>query len=234
MLKLDAIDSFYGESHVLHGISLEMPQEARVSVLGRNGAGKSTLLKSVLDAEPMVVGLVEWNGENMSRLDTADRVRAGICLVPEDRRIFPHLTALENIEISIRGLGRKPSAPFLRETLERFPMLVLLASQAGGTLSGGQQQMLAIARALATAPKLLLLDEPTEGLAPVIVQQLATAVSDACRTAGMGLLLCEQNIWFARQCTDFVYLLDSGSLVFGGRWDEFDARPELKQRHLAI
>jgi branched-chain amino acid transport system ATP-binding protein len=234
MLEVIGIDAFYGDSQILHDITLTVGDGSRVAILGRNGAGKSTLLKSIMNAEPTVRGPISWNGKPLASAPSYARARMGLCLVPEDRRIFTHLTVLENLTMARYALP-PGSAPLQAEdVLGHFPMLVPLAKRYGSQLSGGQQQLVAFARALMARPKLMLLDEPTEGLAPIIVEQLAEDVVGACAREGVALLLCEQNIWFARQCTETVAVLDSGQLVFSGGWDEFDAKPEIKNRYLAM
>jgi ABC-type branched-subunit amino acid transport system ATPase component len=234
MLELRGINAWYGDSHVLHDINLRVEAQQRVAVLGRNGAGKSTLLKSIMNGDPRVQGSVSWNGSDLGRLPSFKRARLGLALVPEDRRIFTHVTVAENIEMSRYATSEaRPVIP-TQEILARFPMLQPLVARLGGQLSGGQQQMLAVARAVAARPHMLLLDEPTEGLAPVIVEQLAQAVRDACDADQVGLLLSEQSIWFARKCTGYVYVLGTGRIVFQGDWDAFDQSIEAVHKHLAL
>ncbi|PSC02916.1 ABC transporter ATP-binding protein [Alsobacter soli] len=232
MLKVERLDAFYGDSQVLHGVGITVGDGERVAIVGRNGAGKSTLLKSLMNAGPRVSGLVEWQGENLRDMPSFRRVRLGLSLVPEDRRIFGHVTVAENIEMARYAAGGNalPAAV----VIERFPMLVPIKDRPGGRLSGGQQQMVAVARAIAARPKLMMLDEPTEGLAPVIVEQLARDVKAACVETGAALLLSEQNLWFARQCTDRLYIIDSGQIVFSGDWPALDRAPDVKQRYLAV
>lgn len=234
MLDVQGIDALYGESHILHGVSLRVRDGGRLAILGRNGAGKSTLLKSIMNAEPTVRGTIAWEGKPLGSAPSHVRARMGICLVPEDRRIFAHLTVLENLTMARYALPSGVAPLDAEEVLARFTMLVPLANRYGDQLSGGQQQLVAFARALMARPRLMLLDEPTEGLAPIIVEQLAKDVVEACEREGVALLLCEQNIWFARQCTDEVAVLDSGQIVFSGGWDEFDARSDIKNRYLAM
>lgn len=233
MLKVQSIDAFYGDSHILHQICLTVPLSARVSVLGRNGAGKSTLMKSVLNAGPRVEGTILLNEESLVGRPSYQIARMGLALVPEDRRIFPHLSVVDNIEISRAALAdREPIS--LERVMTNFPMLQQLSTRFGSQLSGGQQQMLAVARGITSRPNLLLLDEPTEGLAPVIVKQLAQSVTSLCDEYGIGLLLSEQNIWFARKCTDKVYIIDSGRIVFEGTWEIFDQNEQIKNRYLSV
>jgi len=234
MLDLKGLNAFYGDSHILQGINLKVAENARVALVGRNGAGKSTLMKSILNAGPKVQGTVSWDGKPLGNMAPFRRARLGICLVPEDRRILPHITVLENMEMAARAVPGGRNARTAREVLRSYPMLVPLEDRAGGRLSGGQQQMLAVARGLIQRPRLMLLDEPTEGLAPLIVEQLAASVLQSCEEANTALLLCEQNIWFARKCTGYVYVMESGRIVFEGDWTAFDANPEVKSRYLSV
>lgn len=234
MLEVDGIDALYGQAHILHDIRLRLAQGERVAVLGRNGAGKSTLLKSIMNAGPTVRGEIRLDGRPLGSTGASDRVRLGMSLVPEDRRIFTHITVAENIRLAQHGTERRSGLPSLGEVIAKFPMLTDLVDRPGGQLSGGQQQVVAVARSIAARPRLMLLDEPTEGLAPVIVEDLAEKIIEACDTDGIALLLAEQSLWFARQCTSRVVLLDSGSLVFSGDWSEFDASSNLVERYLAV
>lgn len=234
MIAAERINSYYGPSHILFDVSFSMGAQDRVAIVGRNGAGKSTLLKSLMNAGPQVRGKVSWHGEDLGATPAHRRARLGLQLVPEDRRIFHHLTLRENIRIAEHarapGVARIPPD----EVIDQFPMLQPLRERMGYQLSGGQQQVLAIARAFAAQPKLMLLDEPTEGVAPAIVEGMVETIRNVCDGNDMGLLLCEQNLWFARQVTDRVVVMDTGRIVFDGSWAEFAARPDIKKAHLAI
>jgi len=234
MLELSNIDAFYGESHILHQVSLAVHDKQRVAVLGRNGAGKSTLLKSIMNAGTTVKGSVKWRGRDVSKLKAYQRARDGIALVPEDRRIYNHMTVQENVAIARQGVSRSVAMTEARAILGSIEMLSTLGERMGGALSGGQQQMLAVARGLAAKPELILLDEPTEGLAPVIVENMAADIISRCDANQIALLLCEQNIWFARKCTSYVYVIDSGRIVFDGSWEQFAEKPEIAERYLAV
>lgn len=234
MLELTEVDAYYRDSHILHGIHLKLPPQGRVAVLGRNGAGKSTLLKSIMNGSPRVVGDITFEGNSLGRLPPYLRARMGLALVPEDRRIYAHLSVVENLTLAEQALPSGREALSSQQLLGHFPMLLPLKDRFGNQLSGGQQQMLAVARGVAAHPKLLLLDEPTEGLAPVIVEQLAACVAGVCTQYDIGLLLCEQNLWFARKCTDYLYILDAGRIAFEGDWPSLDRHPDIRTRHLAV
>jgi len=234
MLDLLSVDAFYDQSHILHDITFSMAEGARVAVLGRNGAGKTTLLKSIMNAGPRVDGTIRFRSRDLGRLAPNDRARLGLSFVPEDRRVFGHLTTYEKLQIAQYGFhrGRKPVDP--DELLRRVPMLGPLRDRHGSRMSGGQQPMLAGARGVSARPCLMLLDEPTEGLAPTIVEELAEQVVSCCDTFGIALLLAEQSIWFARQCTRHVIVIDTGRIAFSGSWPDFDRAKEQIQRHLAF
>lgn len=234
MLELHNLNAFYDDSHILQGIDLRVAPGSRVAVLGRNGAGKSTLMKGIMNAGPRVDGAVVWKNDDLGSMPAFRRARLGIAFVPEDRRIFSHLTVIENLKIATRATAETKKHEDPERLLEFFPLLQPLRGRFGDQLSGGQQQMLAVARGVASAPDLLLLDEPTEGLAPVIVEQLASAVINICNQSGTALLLSEQNVWFARRCTDYLYVLDSGRSVFEGSWSDFDKSPHIRTKYLAI
>lgn len=234
MLEIRDLDAFYGDSHILFKVRLSVASGQRVALLGRNGAGKSTLLKSVMNAGPRARGSVRFQGQDLQALPVHQRTRLGLSLVPEDRRIFTHLTVAENVAMARYGASAQRPAVPVPEIMARFPMLEPLQQRYGGQLSGGQQQLLAVARAMAASPSLLLLDEPTEGLAPIIVEEMAHDVVRSCTERQVALLLCEQNIWFARRCTQYVYVIDTGRIVFEGDWADFDANPQIQQRYLAL
>lgn len=234
MLEVAALDAFYGDSHILQGVSFGVSAGARVAVLGRNGAGKTTLIKSLMNAGPRTAGAIRLDGRELGAAASFTRSRLGVSLVPEDRRIFPHLTVEENLAVAMKAVGAAGGAEAIARCFQRFPMLEPLRQRFGNQLSGGQQQMLAVARGLVAAPKLLLLDEPTEGLAPIIVDQMAEALNAYLDDHGAALLLSEQNLRFARKCARYVHVLDSGRFVFQGDWRDFDANPDIKTRYLAV
>ena len=234
MLEAGPLDMFYGDSHIIQGVSIAVREGEGIAILGRNGVGKSTLLKGLMAGGPQVRGPIHHEGAEIGRLSNFERARRGFGFVPEDRRIYPHLTVAENIAMSGHAVRAGASPHTLDEIYAFFPMLRDLGARLGFELSGGQQQVLAIARAVYARPGCLLLDEPTEGIAPVIVEEIAERLIEMRRASGLTLILAEQNVWFARACTTRLYLLDSGRVVFSGSWPEFDAQPELSARYLAV
>jgi len=234
MLELRNVSAFYGDSLALNGVSLRVAPRQGVAILGRNGAGKSTLFKSIVGGGPSVRGDIVLDGEPINRRASHERIRAGIAFVPEDRRIFPHLSVEENLGIARHGARPGHACQELSQSYTLFPLLKDLKDRMGTQLSGGQQQILAVARGMVARPQYLLLDEPTEGVAPLIVQQMAEQIRHACEQEGIALVVAEQNVWFARQCTQFVYVIDTGQVVFEGSWDAFDAHPQVAERYLAI
>ena len=234
MLEVRQLHARYGDSRALFGIDIDVPAQGGVALLGRNGAGKSTLMKSLLDAGPQTTSDIRLDGRSLAGLTTEARARLGLALVPEDRRIFTTLTVRQNLELAWHAVGKTRPTMSVEHVCALFPMLKDLLDRLGYQLSGGQQQLVAVARGLMASPTLLLLDEPAEGLAPKVAQDLARQVRAAREKLGLTVLVAEQSIAYARQCTEYVYLLDSGTLVFQGDWAAFDAQPELKSRYLAV
>jgi branched-chain amino acid transport system ATP-binding protein len=232
MLELADVHAGYGQGNVLFGVSFRVEQGEVVSILGRNGAGKSTTLKAIMGLLPHSAGRVAFLGRELAGVPTYQRSRLGIGYVPEDRRIFPELTVRENLEAA-----RKVSADGTAWDFERvfalFPALRAMERRYGGSLSGGEQQMLTIARTLVGNPRLLLLDEPSEGLAPIIVASLREQIA-RLKAEGLTILLCEQNLSFARALADRVHVIDKGVLRFAGTFDELEKSPEIKRAHLMI
>ena len=215
MLDVERVDSFYGLAHILHGLSLAVGAGEVAALLGRNGAGKSTTMKTIMHLAPAAAGAIRFQGADVTRLPSHRIARLGIGYVPEDRRVFADLTILENLDV-----GRQPARdgldPWTPERLfELFPNLAERRHNLGKELSGGEQQMLTIARTLTGNPRLLLLDEPSEGLAPVIVEQMAAMILSLKRQ-GLTILLSEQNLHFARHVADRAYILEKGSIRFEG------------------
>ncbi len=232
ILTVEKINTFYGDSHILFDVDMSIAEGEVVSLLGRNGAGKTTTLRSIMGLTPPREGSVSWLGEEVQRLKPHEIARKGVGFVPEDRRIFSRLSVEENLEIGAFKL-EGPSGWTLERIYGLFPKLEQLKAHKGNELSGGEQQMLAIARALMGAPKLVLLDEPSEGLAPAIVKDVGEMI-DTLRDEGIAVLLVEQNTRFACRLSDRVYIIDNGRVRFGGTVAQLEADEELKSRYLAV
>ena len=232
MLELEDVHAGYGQGNVLQGVSFRVEQGEVVSILGRNGAGKSTTLKSIMGLIPLAQGRIAFLGGNLVGVQTYRRSRLGIGYVPEDRRIFPELTVRENLEAA-RKVSAEGTAWNLDRAFALFPALRAMERRHGGSLSGGEQQMLTIARTLFGNPRLLLLDEPSEGLAPIVMATLREQIGHL-KAEGLTILLCEQNLAFARALADRVYILDKGALRFSGTFAELEDNPTVKRAHLMI
>jgi branched-chain amino acid transport system ATP-binding protein len=211
MIELERINTYYGLGHILHDLSLRVGESEVVALLGRNGAGKTTTLRSITGLTAPRNGAIRYKGRNIAGLAAHDVSRLGIALVPETRDIFSFLTAKENLSIA----RRKGSRWDVDSVLERFPSLKTRLNNKGRELSGGEQQMLAIARALLTGPDLLLLDEPSQGLAPMVVNAVMSTINDL-KKEHVSMLLVEQNAEMALQLADRVYVIDHGTVVFEG------------------
>jgi len=231
MLEVEAINTFYGEAHVLHGVSLQVGKGETVSLLGRNGAGKTTTLRSVMGLTPAKTGRILFKGEDITKLMPHMIARKGIGWVPDNRRIFPTLTVQRNLEIAKKGSSHREWD--LREIYEHFPILEKFKNHKGEYLSGGEQQMLAIARTLMGNPDLLLLDEPSQGLAPKIVREVMGIILEL-KKKGVSILLVEQNSVMALAISDRCYILDDGRIVHEGPAQELDENRELKKELLGI
>ena len=232
ILTVEKINTFYGHSHILFDVDMSIAEGEVVSLLGRNGAGKTTTLRSIMGLTPPREGSVRWLGEEVQRLKPHAIARKGVGFVPEDRRIFSRLSVEENLEIGAFKLDR-PTGWTLERIYGLFPQLELLKAHKGNQLSGGEQQMLAIARALMGAPKLVLLDEPSEGLAPAIVKDVGEMIG-TLKDEGITVLLVEQNARFACRLSDRVYIIDNGRVRFGGTVAQLEEDEELKSRYLAV
>ena len=228
MLDVDGIHTYYGESHVLHGVSLRVAPGEAVALLGRNGAGKTTAIRSIVGFTPPRAGRVLFEGQAIERWPAYRIVRRGLALVPQGRRIFAPLSVRENLLLGARSEGWT-----LERVFELFPRLRERQAQLGGTLSGGEQQMLAIARALLTNGRLLLLDEPSEGLAPLIVREIGTILT-ALKAVRLSLLLVEQNYHLALRVADRVYVMNRGQIVYQGTPAGLEADEEIKRRYLGV
>jgi branched-chain amino acid transport system ATP-binding protein len=233
ILDVVKINSFYGEAHILHQVQLRVKQGEAVAILGRNGAGKTTLLRSILGLTPARTGKISFQGIDITHLPTNEIANLGIGWVPDDRRIFPTLTVRQNLEIA----RKKDPDGKVRWDLDRvyrhFPALKDLANQKGETLSGGEQQMLSIARTLMGNPKLILLDEPSEGLAPLMVREMMDIIKELTAT-NLTTVLVEQNSMLAMMVCSKVYALDNGQNVYEGTAKELLADAQLKKQLLGI
>jgi branched-chain amino acid transport system ATP-binding protein len=229
LLSLDAVHCAYGPSRVLHGVSLEARAGEVVSLMGRNGAGKSTTLKSIVNLVEITAGAVRFGGRDITRLATHEISRLGIGYVPEDRRIFSDLTVEENLVVGAKGGG----AWTTDRVHEFFPQLAELARRRAGSLSGGEQQMLTVARTLMGNPRLLLLDEPSEGLAPVIVKALAEQIA-ALKRQGLTILLSEQNLKFAARLADRAYIIEKGQIRFDGPMRQLLDDESIRRAYLTV
>jgi branched-chain amino acid transport system ATP-binding protein len=232
-LQVSDLNSHYGPAHILFDINLEVGDGEVVALLGRNGAGKSTTFRSIIGLVEQRSGRIVFEGRDVSNSPTYDIVRAGLGYVPEERRIFSELTVEENLEV-----GRQPKRPgaphWTREKLfALFPNLGEMRRRPGGRMSGGEQQMLTIARTLMGNPSLVLLDEPSEGLAPKIIEQMVDAILTMKRE-GVSIVVSEQNLHFARLISDRAYLIERGQICFGGTMAELDARPDIRDAHLSV
>ena len=211
LLAVAGIHTYYGKSHILHGVSFEVGRGEVVGLLGRNGVGKSTTLKAIAGLVHPSAGEVVFEGRSIGRLASHQVARLGIGYVPEERRIFPLLTVLENLRTGLdrRGVGRAKKAELLDKLYAYFPILAERRNQAGGTLSGGEQQMLAIARAMTLEPRIILLDEPTEGLMPRMVSQIREIIA-ALHREGVAILLVEQNVPLTLEASQRIYIMEKG------------------------
>ena len=233
LLALDRVSAAYGAARVLFDVSLEVEAGEVAVLLGRNGAGKSTTLKSVMGLVPAIRGSVRLDGRELAGLPPYRISRAGVGYVPEDRRVFAELSVTENLEVG-RQPPRQGAPAWTPDDLYRiFPNLGAMRDRPGGRMSGGEQQMLTIARTLMGNPRLLLLDEPSEGLAPVIVAQMADAIR-ALKAAGVAVLLSEQNVRFAAGVADRAYVLERGEVRFAGSMAEVAADAGLREAYLGV
>jgi branched-chain amino acid transport system ATP-binding protein len=232
-LEVSNIHTAYGISEVLFGISIQVEQKGEVvGLLGRNGVGKSTTMRSIIGLNTPHEGSVRWNGKDITGKETHDISRLGIGFVPEDRRVFPELTIWENLDIA--RCARNGSADWdFPQVYALFPELETLKNRKGGYLSGGQQQMLTIARSLMGNPELLLLDEPSEGLAPLVVDKLKEQIA-SLKSRGLSVVLAEQNLDFVLELSDRIYILEKGKVKFHGTPEDVRQNPDLIKRYLTV
>jgi len=219
MLELVKVNIFRGESRIVRNISLKVERGQSVCIIGRNGAGKTTTLKGILGLLPVRSGQILFEGKDITSIPTEEKVKLGIGYAPEDRKIYPDFTLEENMELGLRLLPKNDRVKIKNEIFELFPELKPLSKNKGLYLSGGEQKMLAISRALALAPKLLILDEPMEGLAPIIVRRLAKAINDI-KKRNISLLIAESNISHALKVADYCYVIERGEIIFEGKPQE--------------
>jgi len=231
LLSLTDVNTSYGNSHVLQDISLSVDEDDVVALLGRNGAGKTTTLRSIIGTQPPFKGHITYRGEDITKEKVYERASRGIKLVPEDRRVFETLTVHEHLTMAVET-SHQTIEEELSFAYETFPALEEMQTRQAGNLSGGEQQMLAIARALIGPTDLLMLDEPSEGLAPQIVESIFQTLLEIRQENT--ILLVEQNYQFARALADHYYILDQGRIVSEGLIDELDANDELKQQYLGV
>jgi branched-chain amino acid transport system ATP-binding protein len=230
MLEVRDIHTYYGDSHVLQGVSLSMERGQVVGILGRNGMGKTTLIRSIIGFTPPRRGQVLFKSRDITAWPSNRAVALGLGLVPQGRRVFPSLTVLENLAVAAKDNG----GPWtIERVLELFPRLRERSAHRAGKLSGGEQQMLAIARALTTNPELLLMDEPTEGLAPLLVREVGRVIENL-KTQGLSILLVEQNLPLALRVADHVHVLSRGRVVHSSAPDALWRNEEIKSRYLGL
>ena len=222
MLKIEQMDAYYGERRVIPGLNLQAKKGEITCLIGRNGVGKSTTLKSIMGLVKTPTGRILLADQDIIHMKTYDRVKKGIGYVPQGRDIFPQMTVQENIELGLQALGGKGKVP--EYIYDLFPILPKFAKRKGGDLSGGQQQQLAIARALVTDPKILILDEPTEGIQPSIIQDIGEAIRRVNKELDITVLIVEQYLDFVLGISDALYVMEKGSIVLQGRTKEVDPR----------
>ena len=231
MLTVDSIDLYYGAAQALRGVSLKAEPGKILAVLGRNGVGKSSLLRALVGHQPIAKGSIQWSGAEVSKLTPVQRARAGFGYVPQGREIFPLLSVRENLATGYAGLARADRRVD-DEIFTLFPVLADMLGRRGGDLSGGQQQQLAIARALVRKPKLLLLDEPTEGIQPSIIKDIGRALQYLRTKGDMAILVVEQYFDWAREICDSYAVMERGAIVMGGRQAAMDV--EAVRKRLAV
>ncbi len=235
MLKLNDIHTYYGNIHALKGISLEVKEGEVISLIGANGAGKSTTLMTISGVVPAKRGTVEFKGKDITRTPSDNIVKSGICQVPEGRRIFPYLTVAENLDM---GAFLRDDKEGIKKDMDYvyglFPILANRRNQAGGTLSGGEQQMLAISRALMSRPKVLLLDEPSLGLAPIIIRQIFNIIKQINEEQKTTIFIVEQNANLALKAAHRGYVMENGVITMADTGDNLLANEDVKKAYLGI
>ena len=232
MLQVNQLNQYYGAAHTLRGVSINVEKGQCLSLLGRNGVGKTTLLKCLMGVLPVANGSVMLEGVDITKLKPHQRAALGIAYVPQGREIFARLTVEENLLMGMATLPGKKASRIKGEVFELFPVLKEMLQRRGGDLSGGQQQQLAIARALLAEPKLIILDEPTEGIQPSIIKDIGRVIRLLRERGDMGILLCEQYFDFARELADNFVVMSRGEVVAAGNQSEMDN--ENVKKHLAV
>jgi len=233
ILEINNIDTYYGQSHVLQGISLGIEEGEVVSLLGRNGVGKTTTLRSIMGLTPPKKGSIKFQGEEIAGKKPFEIARLGIGYVPDDRRIFPDLTTFENLEIGRRMSIKKQGYWNIGTVCDLFPVLRELSSSKGTHLSGGEQKMLAIGRALMKNPELILLDEPVEGLAPLVVAAVSEAIREI-RNTGVTVFLADQNVRFCRKTADRGYIIEKGTIRYEDEMEKILENEEIVKKYLTV
>jgi branched-chain amino acid transport system ATP-binding protein len=233
-LELKDVHTHYGSSHILFGVNLEVTEGRVVCLLGRNGAGKTTTMRTIMGLSRATRGQIAYNGKSLVGLAPHHIAQLGIGFVPDDRIIFPDLTVRENLEVAgRRGPGAEKFAWTIDKIYDLFPVLRPLDKQLGAYLSGGEQQMLTVGRTLMGNPLLLLLDEPVEGVAPIVVQELGEKIQ-ALKVMGLTILMAEQNLHFATQISDFAYVIEKGQIRYQGTMSDLASNDEVKKKYLMI
>jgi branched-chain amino acid transport system ATP-binding protein len=233
MLAVADLHAFYGRAHILQGVSLEARAGEVVALLGRNGAGKSTAMKSIMGLVAPAQGQVSFDGTRIDHLPPYRIARLGLGYVPEERRIFTELSVMENLEVGRQAVRSGAPTWDAEKLFALFPNLGRMRERPGGRMSGGEQQMLTIARTLMGNPRCVLLDEPSEGLAPIIVEQMAHSIR-ALKAEGMCVILSEQNLHFCEAIADRAYIIEKGQIRFGGSMAELSANASLREQYLSV
>jgi urea ABC transporter ATP-binding protein UrtE len=234
MLKLESLKAGYGHTPVLHGVSIEVAPRETIAILGRNGAGKSTLLRAVIGLVELASGRIELDGQDLTRLPAHERARRGLAYVPQGREIFPGLSVADNLRVAAYASSRGRVRERIEDVLDELPFLGARLKDRGLALSGGQQQMLAIARALVTEPRVLLLDEPSEGLAPTIIEEIERMVRAAIERRGLTVVLVEQNLDVATRLASQAVILDKGEVVRRLPADEVLGDEDLQREYMGV
>jgi len=232
VLKLANVHTYYGESHIINGVSFEIEKGSVTALLGRNGMGKTTIIRSIVGFTPPRSGEIHFKGKEISSLPPHSICQMGLALVPQGRRIFPSLSVQENLTIGMRS-SEASSSWSLDKAYSSFPILKERSNYKGNLLSGGEQQMLAIARALLTNPDFVLMDEPSEGLAPILIQKVGEIISQL-KSDGLTILLTEQNLSLALEVSDYVYILSKGEVVYQSKPKELMNNQEAQVMYLGV